>query len=99
MLGRWVRSFLEFRQQCGYALGVLFDKDDVAACGGGGGGVAACGGGGGGMDVGEGLIHQSTIGTRISLSQKFDITIDIGRMKGVDGGSFAANVLQVGVSF
>ena len=56
-------------------------------------------GGGGGMDVGEGLIHQSTIGTRISLSQKFDITIDIGRMKGVDGGSFAANVLQVGVSF
>ena len=56
-------------------------------------------GGGGGMDVGEGLIHQSTIGTRISLSQKFDITIDLGRMKGVDGGSFAANVLQVGVSF
>jgi len=51
------------------------------------------------MDVGEGLIHQSTIGTRISLSQKFDITIDLGRMKGVDGGSFAATVLQVGVSF
>lgn len=56
-------------------------------------------GGGGGMDVGEGLIHQYTVGTRMALSNTMDLSIDVGRMQGMDGGTFAANVFQIGLNW
>jgi len=56
-------------------------------------------GGGGGMDVGEGLIHQYTVGTRMAVNNTMDLSIDVGRMQGMDGGSFAANVFQVGLNW
>jgi len=55
-------------------------------------------GGGGGMDVGEGLIQQWTVG--IGYDGLFgDVEVEFGRMKGLDGGSFAANVLQFGINW
>ena len=56
-------------------------------------------GGGGGMDVGEGLIHQYTVGTRVALSNTLDLSIDVGRMQGMDGGTFAANAFQIGLNW
>ena len=56
-------------------------------------------GGGGGMDVGEGLIHQYTVGTRVALSNTVDLSINVGRMQGMDGGTFAANVFQIGLNW
>ena len=56
-------------------------------------------GGGGGMDVGEGLIHQYTVGTRVALSNMVDLSIDVGRMQGMDGGTFSANVFQIGLNW
>ncbi len=54
---------------------------------------------GGGMDVGEGLIHQYTVGTRVALSNTVDLSIDVGRMQGMDGGTFSANVFQIGLNW
>ena len=56
-------------------------------------------GGGGGMDVGEGLIHQYTVGTRVALSNTVALRIDVGRMQGMDGGTFSANVFQIGLNW
>ncbi|MBL6985402.1 MAG: hypothetical protein ISR74_07455 [Candidatus Thioglobus sp.] len=56
-------------------------------------------GGGGGMDVGEGLIHQYTVGTRMAVNNTMDLSIDVGRMQGMDGGTFAANVFQIGLNW
>jgi len=53
-------------------------------------------GGGGGMDVGEGLIHQWTIG--LDYNSFFgEVEVGFGRMEGLDGGTFAANVLEFGI--
>jgi hypothetical protein len=55
-------------------------------------------GGGGGMDVGEGLIHQWTLG--VDYDSLFGVVaLELGRMKPLDGGTFAANVLQLGVTW
>jgi hypothetical protein len=55
-------------------------------------------GGGGGMDVGEGLIHQWTMGVNYDgLLGIF--SLELGRMGPLDGGTFGANVLQLGVSW
>lgn len=56
-------------------------------------------GGGGGMDVGEGFIHQWNIGVSYPLWREFELTLEGGRMSGLDGGSFEATVLQAGVSW
>jgi len=56
-------------------------------------------GGGGGMDVGEGMIHQYTIGAHVALGNKMDLSVDVGRMQGMDGGTFAANVFQIGLNW
>jgi hypothetical protein len=56
-------------------------------------------GGGGGMNVGKGLIHQYTVGTRVALSNTVDLSIDVGRMQGMDGGTFASNVFQIGLNW
>ena len=66
--------------------------------GGGGGGGGAGVGGGGGMDVGEGLIQQWTVGVGYDGSIG-DVEVEFGRMKGLDGGSFAANVLQFDINW
>jgi len=52
-------------------------------------------GGGGGMDVGEGLIHQWTIGVEYDTFLG-GVAFEFGRMEGLDGGTFGANVLQLG---
>ena len=55
-------------------------------------------GGGGGMDVGEGLIHQWTLGVDYD-SFLGVVAVELGRMEPLDGGSFAANVLQLGITW
>jgi hypothetical protein len=55
-------------------------------------------GGGGGMDVGEGLIHQWTIGVNYDAFLG-GVAFEFGRMKGLDGGTFSANVLQLGITW
>jgi hypothetical protein len=55
-------------------------------------------GGGGGMDVGEGLIHQWTLGVDYD-SFLGVVAIELGRMEPLDGGTFGANVLQLGVTW
>jgi hypothetical protein len=55
-------------------------------------------GGGGGMDVGEGLIHQWTLGVDYD-SFLGDVAIEIGRMNPLYGGTFSANVLQFGITW
>jgi len=48
------------------------------------------------MDVGDGLIHQWTVG--VDYDSFFgEVEVDFGRMTGLDGGTFAANVLQLGI--
>ncbi len=56
-------------------------------------------GGGGGMDVGEGLIHQWSLGAELPLTNKLDATADIGVMQGMDGGTFDATLLQLGLTW
>jgi len=55
-------------------------------------------GGGGGMDVGEGLIHQWTVGVNYDAFLG-GVAFEFGRMKGLDGGTFGANVLQLGITW
>jgi len=55
-------------------------------------------GGGGGMDVGEGLIHQWTIGVDYD-SFLGVVAVELGRMEPLDGGTFSANVLQLGITW
>ena len=55
-------------------------------------------GGGGGMDVGEGLIHQWTLGVDYD-SFLGVVALELGRMEPLDGGSFGANVLQMGITW
>ncbi len=55
-------------------------------------------GGGGGMDVGEGLIHQWTLGVEYDAFLG-GIALEFGRMEGLDGGTFGANVLQFGITW
>jgi hypothetical protein len=55
-------------------------------------------GGGGGMDVGEGLIHQWTLGADYD-SFLGVVAVELGRMEPLDGGTFGANVLQLGVTW
>jgi len=55
-------------------------------------------GGGGGMDVGEGLIHQWTLGVDYDSFLGI-VAVELGRMEPLDGGSFAANVLQLGITW
>jgi len=55
-------------------------------------------GGGGGMDVGEGLIHQWTIGVEYD-NFLGGAAFEFGRMEGLDGGTFGANVLQLGFTW
>jgi hypothetical protein len=55
-------------------------------------------GGGGGMDVGEGLIHQWTIGVEYDTFLG-GAAFEFGRMEGVDGGTFGATVLQLGFTW
>jgi hypothetical protein len=55
-------------------------------------------GGGGGMDVGDGLIHQWTLGVDYD-SFLGVIAVEFGRMEPLDGGSFGANVLQAGITW
>ena len=55
-------------------------------------------GGGGGMDVGEGLIHQWTLGVEYNAFLG-GIALEFGRMEGLDGGTFGANVLQFGITW
>jgi len=56
-------------------------------------------GGGGGMDVGKGLIHQLSAGVEIPLTNDIDIILNTGIMQGIDGGTFGANVFQVGLNW
>ena len=55
-------------------------------------------GGGGGMDVGEGFIHQWTLGVDYD-SFLGVVALELGRMQPLDGGTFAANVLQLGIAW
>ena len=55
-------------------------------------------GGGGGMDVGEGLIHQWTLGIDYD-SFLGVVALELGRMEPLDGGTFSANVLQLGITW
>ena len=55
-------------------------------------------GGGGGMDVGEGLIHQWTVGVNYDAFLG-GVAFEFGRMEGLDGGTFGANVLQMGFTW
>jgi hypothetical protein len=55
-------------------------------------------GGGGGMDVGEGLIHQWTLGIDYD-SFLGVVAVELGRMEPLDGGTFSANVLQLGITW
>jgi hypothetical protein len=55
-------------------------------------------GGGGGMDVGEGLIHQWTLG--VDYDSFLGVAaVELGRMEPLDGGTFSANVLQLGITW
>ena len=50
------------------------------------------------MDVGEGMIHQWTLG--VDYDSLFGVvTLELGRMKPLDGGTFGANVLQLGIAW
>jgi hypothetical protein len=55
-------------------------------------------GGGGGMDVGEGLIHQWTLGVDYD-SFLGVVALELGRMEPLDDGSFSADVLQLGITW
>jgi len=55
-------------------------------------------GGGGGMDVGEGLIHQWTLGVDYDSFLGI-VALEIGRMEPLGVGSFSANVLQLGITW
>ena len=50
------------------------------------------------MDVGEGLIHQWTLGVDYD-SFLGVVALELGRMEPLDGGSFGANVLQMGITW
>jgi hypothetical protein len=55
-------------------------------------------GGGGGMDIGEGFIHQWTLGFDYD-SFLGVVAVELGRMEPLDGGTFGANVLQFGITW
>lgn len=56
-------------------------------------------GGGGGMDVGDGFIHQHVMGMSYLLWGNVELTLEGGRMTGLDGGTFGATVFQAGIEW